>query len=54
MLNIELVGTANSIKHLGDLLNPHFKFVLLGRPRGINYWELSSGSHAFPSQWGLT
>jgi hypothetical protein len=35
MLTIELAGTANSLKHLEDKVNPHFKFILLGL-RGIS------------------
>jgi hypothetical protein len=34
VLNIELAGMANSLKHLEDEVNPHFKFILLGRTKG--------------------
>ncbi len=60
MLNIELAGTANSIKHLGDLVNPHFKFVLLGRTKanqlsgakfGVPCVPITSGTNLRPGRW---
>jgi hypothetical protein len=34
MVHIELAGTANSVKHLDAAVNPHFKFIVLGRTKG--------------------
>jgi hypothetical protein len=60
MLNIELAGTANSIKHLGNSVNPHFKFVLMGRTKGnqlsgakfgVPCVPITSGTNLRPGRW---
>ena len=45
MLLIEHAGTAKSLKHLQDLVNPHFKFVVSDRTKGN---QMSSHKFAIP------
>jgi hypothetical protein len=60
MLNIELAGTANNIKHLEDEVNPHFKFILLGRTKGnqlsgakfgVPCVPVTKGTNIRPGRW---
>jgi hypothetical protein len=60
MLNIELAGTANSLTHLDDEVNPHFKFILLGRTKGnqlsgakfgVPCVPITEGTNLRPGRW---
>jgi hypothetical protein len=60
MLTIELAGTANSLSHLSDEVNPHFKFVLLGRTKGnqlsgakfgVPCVPITEGTNLRPGRW---
>jgi hypothetical protein len=44
-LLIEHDGTAKSLKHLGDAMDPHFEFVIWGRTKGN---QMSSNKFAVP------
>jgi hypothetical protein len=60
MLIIELPGTANSLKHLDDRVDPHFKFILLGRTKGnqlsgakfgVPCVPVTAGTNLRPGRW---
>jgi hypothetical protein len=60
MVNIELAGTANSVKHLDDEVNAHFKFIVLGRTKGnqlsgakfgVPCVPVTAGTHLRPGRW---
>jgi hypothetical protein len=60
MVQIELAGTANSVKHMDDAVNAHFKFILLGRTKGnqlsgvkfrVPCVPVTVGTHLRPGRW---
>lgn len=60
LLTIELAGTANSLVHLDDAVNAHFKFILLGRTKGnqlsgakfgVPCVPVTAGTHLRPGRW---
>jgi hypothetical protein len=60
MVLIELAGTDNSLSHLEDAINPHFKFMLLGKTKGnqlsgtkfgVPCVPITNGTHLRPGHW---
>ena len=60
MLQIKLAGTANSLTHLNDEVNAHFKFIVLGRTKGnqlsgakfgVPCVPVTAGTHLRPERW---
>jgi hypothetical protein len=60
MLLIELAGTANSLRHLNDEVDAHFKFSILGRTKGnqlsgakfgVPCVPVTSGTNLRPGRW---
>jgi hypothetical protein len=48
MLLLELTGTTNSLVHLDDEVNAHFKFVILGRTKGNQILSAKFGVPCLP------
>jgi hypothetical protein len=60
MLLIEIAGTANSLVHLLDSKNAHFKFIISGRTKGdqtsgakfgVPCVPVTEGTHLRPGRW---
>jgi hypothetical protein len=57
---VELAGTANSVKHIDDDVNAHFKFMVLGHSKGnqlsgakfgVPCVPVTSGTNLKPGRW---
>jgi hypothetical protein len=52
MMHIELAGTVNSVKHLDNAVNAHFKFIVLGRTKGNQLSGAKFGVPCVPATSG--